>query len=55
MANAPKMKRVGYWSWKRGKEQFNQGEFSEIDITAGDRKAGYVSQPVYIDENEKPD
>lgn len=47
-------KQIGYWSWRPSKEQFSEGEFSETDITDGDRKAGYVSQAVYVDKDEKP-
>lgn len=58
MANAPKMRAIGYISWnpKEGPwgSDFPDREISEHDITDGDRKAGYVSRQVYVDDSQEP-
>lgn len=48
------LKKIGYLSWRVVKGRKEDEEFSSCGITDGDRKAGFVCQPVYVKEDEKP-
>jgi hypothetical protein len=52
-----KLKKIGYISWLKGELRPDLDETDVVHctpLTDGDRKAGYIEQAVFIDEDEQP-